>query len=208
MSVQEEVSIIFPRVSNQFNTENSFTINYMKSRTPSIYYFKVHCYHLNGSEILKESDAFYVSQRMLVDATWNSYSQTFKFTEAELNTIKEIQIELRFILVDDDNPVYFTECMLLNREFEGEWFETDKKDTEAEIGFVNNRYANLYTTNEDDYLQIIRPTSTAFTTNKLSKSECSVLCPHLVGETEWDKPINLYMEFINQTEQTTNIKPI
>ena len=208
MSVQEEVSILFPRIKNQFNTENSFTINYMKSRVPCVFYFKVHCYDLKGDEIKKGSDAVYISQRMLIDATWTSYSKTFNFTEAELNNLKEIQIELRFIGVDDDNPVYFTECMLLNKEFDGTFYETNQRDEEAEIGFVNTRYANLYFTSDDDYLQVIRPLGTSFTTDNLEKSECTVLAPHLVGETEWDKPVNLYMEFINQTEQTTNIKSI
>lgn len=209
MTIQEEVSIKFPRVQNQFNLmDNTFVINYIKSRTPSVVYFKLHCYNLQGQEILTNNDAYYIGERWIIDNSWRSYHSSFDFTEEILNNLKEVQIELRLIGVDDDNPLYFTECMLLNKEFDGDYHETDEKDTEAEIGFVNNRYANLYTTNEDDYLQVIRPTSTAFTTNKLSKSECTVLAPHIVGETEWDKPVNLYMEYINQTEQTTNIKPI
>ena len=217
--VQSEIRIKFPKVKYQLaDGLNTFVINEMKCRTVSVVYFILHLFNLDDEEILSDCEPLYIGERWVVDETWSSYKEEIyvqeeatedvtKFIPKNITgRIKDVQIELVLINISDDNNLYFTECMLMNGAF-AEYHEPEEVVAEAEIDFINNAYANVYP-NGDDYLQVIRPGKDSFTTTKLTKSNCTVLAPHLAGETELDKPQNLFMEFMNQTEQTTNIKPI
>ena len=206
MVVQEEVKILFPVINNGFTGEEiSFVINQMKCRTLAVVYFKLHCYDLNDDEILINNDAVHIGERWVVDSDYSSYVSTFELDKNILLDTKKLQLELRFIGVDDDNPLYMTEIMLMNGSFT-EYHSPNEDVGETSIGFINNAYANLYSNNrEGDYLQVIRPTKNPFTTKTLSKCAETVLVPHITGETEHDKPHNIFMEYINQTEQVTNI---
>lgn len=204
------MSIFLPKVRNNLQgTEFTFTINQLKCDVGGIavVYYKLHLTNLNNEAILSNSDAFHIGERAVVDEDWGSYHDTFTIVQNILNTIKYYQIELRFVLVDNDNPIYFSELMLQNGTFET-YHSTNETMEEAEIGFINNSYANLYDGEEEDYLQIIRADRVPFTTTSLSKAENTVLVPHLVGEPPLDKPENVFMEYLHQTEQTTNIKMI
>ena len=221
---QEEIYIKFPKIKAQFNEGiNTFVINQMKCRTVSVVYMILHCYNLNDEEILTDCEPYYIGERWVVDETWSSYIEEIQVLDDSETTptgkyipkdialrIKDIQIELVLINVDDDNPLYFTECMFLNKEYdptEG-YHAPEEAVIEASVEFVNNSYANLYNRN-GDYLQVMRPADKAsFLTTKLTKNECTVLAPHIVGEDKVDKPENLFLEFLYQTEQTVNIKPI
>ena len=216
--MQEEIHILFPKVSNQFNVyENSFTINQMRCRTVSVVYFMLHAYLANGTELLIDDEPLHIGERWAVDETWSSYTETFDIPsdttnsiEAEdiLSQIKDFQIELVLINIDDDNPLHFTECMLANTPFE-DYFDSNETISEATIEFINNTYVNLYSNNQEgDYLQVIRPYSVPFSNTVLNRSKCTVLAPHIISESNNDKPQNLFFEFMNQTEQETNIKPI
>lgn len=209
MVVQEEVKILFPKILNSFSgNEITFAINKMKCRTLAIVYFKVHCYNFDDTEILLNSNPVYIGERWVVDEDYSSYHQTFTIDESILLNTREIQIELRLIKVDDDNPLYMTELMLIDGEFK-EYHAPNEAMNESSIEFINNSYANVYSNTRDgDYLQIIRPTKTPFTTKNLTRATETVLVPHLVGETDFDKPQNIFMEYINQTEQVTNIKSL
>ena len=207
--MQEEIHILFPAVSNQFNiVDNSFTINEMKCRTVSVVYFIAHAYEVNGNEILINNQPLHVGERWAVDETWSSYTENFNIPSEILSNINKVQIELVLINVDDANPLYFTECMLANTPFT-DYFDNNESISNADIGFINNAYVNLYTNDQEgDYLQIIRPYKTPFTNSTLAKSKCTVLAPHIASENYTDKPQNIFFEFLNQTEQETNIKPI
>ena len=205
---QEEIHILFPMQRSELKDGIvSFAINYMKCRTVAVMYYILHAYDYDDTEILVENAPFHIGMRWAVDETWSSYVDEVELSESDLKEVAKIQLELVLINVDDDNPIYFTELMLMNGEFE-HYYEPDEAFVEAEIGFINNAYVNMYKNNVDRYLQIIRPTRTPFTTSTLSKSGYTILAPHLNGENPNDKPQNLFMEFINQTEQTTNIKPV
>ena len=207
MVVQEEIKILFPTINNGFTGEEiTFAINQMKCRTLAVVYFKLHCYDLNDNEILVNNDAVHIGERWVVDSDYSSYVSTFDLDKEILLDTKKLQLELRLIRVNDDNPLYMSEIMLKNGSFT-EYHSPNEAMNESSIEFINNSYANMYSNNQEgDYLQIIRPTKTPFTTQNLTRATETVLAPHLVGETEHDKPQNIFMEYINQTEQFTNIK--
>ena len=208
--MQEEIMILLPKMDNTLNGDIfTFTINKLKCRTGglAVVYYKLYLWDLDGNEVLTNDDSYHIGRRMAIDEVWSSYHDTFKISEEILNTIKTIQIEIRFILVDDDNPVYFSELMLQNGEFT-EYHSTNEEMKEAIIGFNNSTYANLYDGDSKDYLQVIRGNKDPFTTKVLSKSNVTALAPHLVGETSLDRPDNIFTEFLNQKEQVTNIKMI
>ena len=74
------------------------------------------------------------------------------------------------------------------------------------IGFVKNSYVNLYST-DGVYLQVIRPDKSPITTNSILRTDLyTILAPHIEAETDWDNPINLFYEVMNQKEQTINIE--
>lgn len=204
------MSILLPKCRNNLNgDEFTFTINQLKCKKDglAVVYYNLHLWNLNNEEILTNSDSFHIGNRMVVDDSWGSYHDTFKIDETTLNSTKEYQIEIRFILVDDNNPIYFSELMLSKGEFT-DFHTTDEEMAEANIGFINNAYVNLYDDSSDDYLQIIRADRVPFTTKTLTKADKTVLVPHLVGEPSLDKPENIFMEYIHQKEQTTNIKMV
>lgn len=207
--MQEEIRILFPRMKNRLTEgENAFIINNIKCRTVGVVYMVLHCYHLDGHEITVEGKPYHISERWAIHKSWSKY-YTIIDVDDILNDLKEIQIELVLINIDDDNPLYFTECMLQDNGIIGDYHAPDEAIVDAEIGFLNTNYANLYTNNQEgDYLQVIRPNANSFMNSKLTKSKDTILAPHLVGESSTDKPQNIFVEFLNQTEQKTTIKSI
>lgn len=207
--MQEEVRILFPRMKNRLTSgENAFIINNMKCRTVSVVYMILHCYHLDGHEILTGDKPFHIGERWVIDETWSKYYSIIN-VDTILNNLKEIQIELVCINVDDNNPLYFTECMLQDNGLIGDYHAPDEAIIDAEIGFLNTNYANLYTNNQEgDYIQVIRPNTDSFKNSKLTKSNDTIIAPHLKDEPSTDKPQNIFVEFLNQTEQKTTIKSI
>lgn len=202
--MQDEIHILFPKQNHEMEAGTiTFSVNYLKCRTVAVMYYILHCFDYEGNEI---NNPFYTGERWAIDETWSSYHDSFELSEDDLEEIYQIQLELVLINVDDDNPCYFTEMMFQNGEFEDYHYVNDDL-VEADIGFVNNSYVNVYTTS-GNYLQIIRPKRKPFTSNVLSATDLTVLAPHIEGEPLTDKPENLFVEFIYQTEQTTNIKPI
>ena len=206
--MQEEIHILFPKQNHSMKDGTiTFTINNMKCRTVAVIYYILHCYNFDGTEILVENKPFHIGERWAVDETWSSYHDSFEMLEEELSEIYQIQIELVLINVNDNNPLHFTDIMFQNDEFEM-YHNVNEDLVEADIQFINNAYANLWGMDTENYLQVIRPNQNKFTTNKLTKDSLTVLAPHLFDEPSTDKPENIFVEFVYQTEQTTNIKPI
>ena len=207
--MQEEIRILFPRMKNRLTSgDNAFIINNIRCRTVGVVYMILHCYHLNGDEILVENKPYHISDRWAIHSDWSKYYTIFN-VDTILNNLKEIQIELVLINIDDSNPLYFTECMLQDDGIIGDYHAPDEAIVDAEIGFLNTKYANLYTNSQEgDYLQVIRPNGDSFMNSKLTKSNDTILAPHLTDEALTDKPQNIFVEFLNQTEQKTTIKSI
>lgn len=188
-------------------TDNTVTlaIDQMKCNTLAIVYFKLHAFKINGDEITINNDALYVSKRWIVTSQFNSFHETFNLTDKQINQIKELQLELCMIRISSINPLTFCGLRLSNGEYDATSHVSDKSNVLHTIEFVNNAYCNLYQTNNEDYLQIIRPYKNTITTKEILRDKCTVLAPHLVGEPAIDNPTNLFMEFMNQRDQETNI---
>ena len=182
----------------------TFVIDQMKCRTLSVVYFKLHAYDIHGDEILVNNDALYVGKRWIVSEQFQTYYETFEISTEQIRQIKDLEVELVMIKVTSNNPVSFTGVRLANGEYDGIHRVSDVENLVHSIEFLNSGYANLYSEIED-YLQVIRPTKTPFTTKQLTRSKYTVLAPHLAGESALDNPTNLFVEFINQHEQETNI---
>ena len=183
----------------------TFAIDQMKCRTLAVVYFKIHAYDLQDEEILVSGDALYVSKRWIVAEEFHTFFETFTLDSKVSKLIKELAVELCMILVSVDNPLSFTGVRLMNGEYDGVHHESSEAEIIHSIEFPNNPYVNLYSSNTEDYLQVIRPYKNFITTNEIKRDKCTVLVPHLVGEDNIDNPSNIVLEFLNQDEQETNI---
>ena len=199
--MEEEYHILFPKLQVNFSQRNLyFLINKIKSRLTSVLYFKLHCYDSSNQEIYT-----YVSPRWAIDTEYRTRKRQFDLSEDVYNQVAYTQIELITIGITSENPLYFTECML------SEYGATDmdyhlpnEAFKEVKIRFLNSRYINLYD-GDGNFLQIIRPNGEKITTNTIAKSTCTVLAPHLSDESDIDDPTNVFLEFINQKEQTIDV---
>jgi len=204
--MQEEYHIFFPKVSAGFESNTvTFSINNMKCNDVCIVFYILHCYNLQGNEILVNYQPLHIGNRWIVDNVYSPYYDTYEISSTHLHNIHQIQIELVIIGVNDNNPLRFNQVMFANKEYDGVWHKPDEEMEEANIGFNKNRFINLYTNSTENYLQVIRPYGDAITTKKLTKSQLTVIAPHLEHEPEIDNPTNLLMEFYNQNEQETTI---
>lgn len=209
-----EYSVTFPKEpSDVYFMKNtlSFGIEHMKSRLPVAVYFILHLFDENGDEIgyefplLSEVEPVYTfKSRWIVDNTYSTYFNTFKIDQEFIDRSVKYQIELRFDGVSSENPCYFNGLMFNEGEWNGYHKPYETKD-KVIIGFQNTGYCNLYNDEEGTYLQVMRPNMNRFHTSKLTGSGCTVLAPHIPSEPSVDEPLNLYLEFINQTEQRIDV---
>ena len=214
---ETEYHIKFPKTPTFFfSSTATFSINHIKSRLTSVLYFKLHCYDKTGTNEIYT----YVSPRWVINGDsvvdgvkkegWTRRVRTFEIPSREVDgktrsyteDIVYTQIELIALGNDSENPLYFTECMLNEGEDIG--YHQPSEHRELDVGFVNSRYVNLYNKN-GDFMQVIRPQGDKISTNKLLKSTCTVIAPHFDDESDVDDPINVFMEFINQTEQRIDV---
>ena len=195
---EEEYHIKFPKIEADFSSTNLvFLINQIKSRLTSVLYFKCYFYNRQGTKIHT-----YTSPRWVIDTDWRRRVRTFYLPNGVEEDIVYTKIELIAIGVSSLNPLYFTECMLNEKGDIG--YHQPSEHRELTVGFLNSRYVNLYS-NDGNFLQVIRPQGDKIETNKLLKSTCTVIAPHLAEESDIDDPINIFMEFINQTEQRIDV---
>lgn len=200
-----EYHLKFPVTSILFTeTTLTFSINHIKSRLTSILYFKLYCYskHLNNDSEPDTLIYTYNSPRWVIDTEYKRRSLTFEIPEDIVDKTAYTQIELIAIGINSENPLYFTECMLNEGEDIG--YHQPAEQIVRVVGLKNSRYINLYN-NDGNYLQVIRPMGDNLTTNVLTKSTCSVLAPHFHDEEDIDDPVNIFLEFINQTEQRIDV---
>jgi len=204
--MQTEQHILFHEIQNNIvDNDLTFVINHMKCRTLAVVYFMLHCYDKNGNEIFPtENHPVYTSKRWVVDTTYSRYLEEFTISDRILNKTNTVQIELVAINISDNNPLYFNQPMLTDKPFT-EYRKTDEALEIAVFSLIKNGYVNLYSNTSENYLQVIRPSKKSFTSHTLTANDITVLAPHIPSERETDKPTNLYIEFLNQTEQDTNI---
>ena len=203
---QEEYHILFPMTRNSIeNNDVTFVIGSMKCRTNAIVYFVLHGYDNPHNELHSVANKpVYSSKRWVVDESYSEYVEKFFISDAILDDLAFIQIELIAICIDDDNPLRFTQCMLTDDLYTS-YHAPNEAIAVAEIKLINTPYVELYNNRFDGFLQVIRPSKKAFTTDVLTRNDETVLVPHLDNEEDIDKPANILSEYLNQTEEKTTI---
>ena len=203
---QEEYHILFPMTRNSIeNNDVTFVIGSMKCRTNAIVYFVLHGYDNHHNELHSVANKpVYSSKRWVVDEDYREYVEEFSISDAILDDLAFTQIEIIAICIDDDNPLRFTQCMLTDDVYTS-YHAPNEAIAVAEIKLINTPYVELYNNRFDGYLQVIRPSKKAFTTDVLTRNDETVLVPHLDNEGDIDKPANILSEYLNQTEEKTTI---
>lgn len=211
-----EYRLLLPKQHRLFDTDKlRFTINHIKSRIPSVLYFIFHCYDITNTEILVDGEPLFTSPRGVIGSLYSEgsdfnpdYTEVITIPDSvEVNDIVYVQLEIRTLGVDSENPLYFAEMMLEEGDdpYDGyhEPYEMEKMNSHS-IELTDNMYANLYD-NEGNYLQVIRPKKEPFNTNKLDKAQYTILAPHFAEEDEVDRHIAVFLEAMNQTEQKIDV---
>lgn len=196
--------LTFQETQIRTSEENlTFTIGKIKSRTPSVVYFKFNGYDLHNTLICEHT-----SDRWVITTEYVSHSETFaavtegtSYTYADLD---HFQIELYLIGVSSENPIYFNHVQL-NTGDEKPYHLPNETQEDIQIGFTKCSYVNLYD-NSNNFLQIIRPNHESLSTETLTNSQCTILAPHLENESEFDNPVALLYEFMYQTEQVIGVE--
>ena len=207
-----EYRLLLPKQNRLFDTnELTFSINHLRSRRPSIIYFILHLFNIAGEEILVDDNPVFTSSRSVVGTKFDLENADFVDNSIVIpSDILEdaiyVQLELRTLGVDSENPLYFSELMLQEgTEFDGYHMpqELDKMNNHI-IELPSNLYANLYDI-DGNYLQVIRPNKEAFNTNNLGKAKYTILAPHFSDEEEVDSHVAVFLEAMNQTEQKIDV---
>jgi len=196
---EELYHIKFPKTNAIFmDNKLTFSISHIKSREVSTVYFIFTSYDMHENLIYT-----YNSERWVVDDTYSKCSTTFDIPTDVMEDSAYYQIELVCAGLSSENPLYFNQVML-NEGEEMDYHTPSEQIDSMQVKFNKNSYANLYTPNGNS-LQVIRPKRDKFLTNQLTKSNCTVLSPHLFNEKDIDNPVNVFLEFINQTEQRIDV---
>lgn len=189
--------IKFPRLNAKFTEKNfAFSIQNIKSRYPSVVYFKLLLYDMSEN-LLGE----YYSERKVVSSKYHTIVMNLTTTEVALSTTY-FELELIFDGLDDDNTCSFNGLMFQEGEY-SDYHRPDELTLNLPIKFIKNKYINLY--NEDGYLQVIRPDMDTIHTGLLDKSKCTVIAPHFLDDDDVDDDASVFFEFANQREQRIDI---
>ena len=194
-----EYHLILPKTQINFDdTTLTFSIQNIRSRFSSVLYFILRCYDRHNTLIYT-----YNSPRWAIDTVYKRRHKTFDIGREIVNNTVYTQIELVSIGTSSENPLYFNGLML-NAGVDPEVHHVPNERVSKDIKFANTRYANLYNA-DGNFLQVIRPNGTGFSTDLLIKNECTVIAPHFYDESDIDDPVNVFYEFINQAEQRIDV---
>lgn len=185
----------------------TFSIGHIKTRNnPCVVYFKFYGYDYHKNLI-----AEYTSSRWVVSTEYTSKYETFTvpYQEIEGSTthysdLDHFYMEFYMIGVDSENPLYFNNLQLNQGDLK-DYHKPNDEVNNITIGFNNNTYANVYD-ETDVFLQVIRPNNEDFTTEELTKSQMTILAPHLPNESTFDDPLNIFYEFMYMTEQRIGVE--
>ena len=76
---------------------------------------------------------------------------------------------------------------------------------QVEVRFNETYYANLYNENDSYGLCIIRPSQHAFSLKSIYADKETVFVPYMKKCTEWDKPSQIFLEYLNAKRQVIDI---
>lgn len=200
MSSYISYSIKFPQTPVLFETGDilTFSINHIKSRHPSIVEFRLHCYDMSDEEI-----AVYTSPRLVITTEYTHQEHEFNVESNIRDNTVYTMVEMITYGIDNDNPLYFSEIMLNEGSYDG-YHTPSEEVTSARIDFMNNSYVNLYD-RDANYLQVIRPNKESFNTDVLNGAEVTILAPHFDDDNSFDDDVSVFIEALNQTNQTINV---
>ena len=194
-----EYKITFAKQGVNFNNNTlTLLVHNMKSRTLSTVYFKFRLYDMTDTVIHT-----YTSDRWVIDDTYSEYYTTFTLDDKLIRNSSYYQLEFYTDLITSENPLFFNGVMLKEGEC-GDYHKPSDRKEAMDVEFNKSSYANLYGDN-GMYLQVIRPKHDKINTGTLYGSSCTVLAPHIDGESKYDDPVDLFLEFINQTDQRIDV---
>jgi len=172
--------------------------------------------HIRGDDILmvrpilklyssgKSYITQYASNWWVVTKDYTQKYHTFRINENTLNNTAYYQISLLVDGLSARNRLYFNH-MQLAEGGERKYHQPETDIPKSDIHFTTNFYANLYTSSEENYLQVIRPYYNNIDTETITKSKVTVLAPHLANEDDCDSPANIGLEYMNSTDQVIEI---
>lgn len=194
--VDKLFKIQFPVWNAKFvNNDFVFSIQNIKSRYPSVVYFKLSLFDMD-----KKLLSIHFSNHQIVTTKYKTV-----LMDLSVDSVRRVayyQLELIFDGLDDDNTCSFNGLMFEEAPYTGYHRPNEIKEN-VPINFRNSKYVNLY--NGDTYLQVIRPNKDKIHTTVLDASECTVIAPHFSDDADVDDDVSVFFEFCNQREQSIDI---
>lgn len=135
---------------------------------------------------------------------YESMYSTFTISDANLERAGYYTVGLIVDGVSLHNKLYFNHVQLAEGVVD-KYHQPESAIPKTSIKLTNNFYVNLYQSNTENYLQVIRPYYNNFDTDTLTKSKVTVLAPHLWNEDDIDSPQNIGLEFMNASDQVIEI---
>lgn len=179
------------------NETLTFVIENIKMRNKSgIAYFKFYGFDVHGNQIIE-----YESDKWVISTIYNMKQDSFQVNPSKLDSYV---IEMYVGGATSENPLYMNHLMLTDKEY-SEYHEPLEARKNVQIGFKRNNYVNLYT-EQEEYLQIIRPYGDKFTSETLTPSQTTILVPHLPNESDYDDPTSIVYEYMLMNEQKIRIE--
>ena len=207
------MSIKFPKDYFRATTRTlSFSMENVRCRTACIVQMVLHLYDLGGTEIgydylnnqVVEGEIAFQGLENIIGYSYVPFIQEIILPKKLIERAGYYVIELLCKGITSENPLYFNRCMFQEGEYSG-YHIPNELNNNVMVEFNKNCYANLYF-DDEDYLQVIRPYDKRhFGTKKIHQDPYTILVPHIASEPSVDDPVNILLEFINQTEQKINI---
>ena len=146
----------------------------------------------------------YASKWWVVTQSYEKKYHTWNINTNTLNNVAYYKIELLVDGLSPTNRLHFNH-MQLNEGGVKDYHQPEADIPITYIHFTTNFYANLYTSEEENYLQVIRPYYNNINTETITKSKSTILAPHLANEDNYDSPANIGLEYMNSTDQRIEI---
>lgn len=182
---------------NFAETTLTFSIQKIKSKNDVVVIKpSIHFYNIGKTELSSETAMW------IIGSTYNKYS--YEINVSDIEDIAYYKVKLTIYNLKEGNALSFNHIQLAEGNVT-EYHQPEQDIPKTRIRVQNNFYANLYTSSDESYLQVIRPYYNDIDTETLSKSKATVIAPHLTNEEETDTPSNLGLEFMNQCEQVIEI---
>lgn len=199
MTRQIQYHILFPKQNILFDTGDlTFSIGNIRSRRPSVLLLRFHCFDMDDELLYTHT-----SDRSVIGTVYEFRQFSINLSDEILADTVYTQIELITMGVDSENPLYFNRCMLQTGDY-SEYHTPSEVIESYTIGFHNNTYANLYSS-DGNYLQVIRPNKESLHTDILDKARVSILAPHFEDDKDFDDDVAVFIEAMNQREQTIDV---